>query len=126
MVCKKYVSLHAHFVLMLADLKYLQQMTGNDGQIMKEMIELFLNQLDEARVEFESLVNDKKWFELSRSAHKIKSSALVMGVAQMSDDMKELELLAKEGKNTETYPDYIARFNTMVDVAETELRPYLD
>ena len=103
----------------------MQQMTGNDSQIMKEMIELFLNQLDEMRFEIESLVNDKKWFELSRLAHKIKSSALVMGVVQMSDDMKELELLAKEGKNTEKYPDYIARFNTMIDLTEMELRPYL-
>jgi len=101
-------------------------MTGNDSQIMKEMIELFLNQLVEARVEMESLVNDKKWFELSRLAHKIKSSALVVGVGQMSDEMKVLEMLAKESKHTEKYPEYIARFNTMVDLTEMELRQYLD
>jgi len=101
-------------------------MTGNDSQIMKEMIELFLNQLAEMRVEIDLLVNDKQWFELSRLAHKIKSSALVMGVAQMADDMKELEMFAKDSKHTEKYPDYIARFKTMIDIAETELRPYLD
>ena len=111
---------------MFMDLKYLQQMTGNDSQIMKEMIELFLNQLADMREEIELLVNDKNWFELSRLAHKIKSSALVMGAEQMSDEMKELELLAKEGRNPEKYPDYIARFNTMIDLTEMELRPYLD
>jgi len=111
---------------MLTDLKYLQQMTGNDSQIIKEMIELFLNQLAEMRVEIDSLVNDQKWFELSRLAHKIKSSALVMGVGQMADDMKELELLAKESKHTEKYPDFVARFNTMIDLAEMELRPFLE
>ena len=110
---------------MLTDLKYLQQMTGDDSQMIKEMIELFLNQLAEMRMEIDSLVSDKKWFELSRLAHKIKSSALVMGVEQMADDMKELELLAKESKHTEKYPDYIARFNTMIDLAEVELRPFL-
>jgi len=125
-VYKKYISLHAHFLFMITDLKYLQQMTGNDSQIMKEMIELFLNQLDEMHVEIESLLNDKKWFELSRMAHKIKSSALVMGAEQMSNDMKELELLAKESKNTEKYPEYIARFNSMIGSVEKELRPYLD
>jgi HPt (histidine-containing phosphotransfer) domain-containing protein len=111
---------------MLMDLKYLQQMTGNDSQIMNEMIELFLNQLAEMRVEIELLLNEKKWFELSRLAHKIKSSALVMGAEQMSDEMKELELLSKDGKNPEKYPDYIARFNTMIDLIEIELKPYLD
>jgi len=72
------------------------------------------------------LIDSQNWFELSRLAHKIKSSALVMGVEQMSEDMKALELLAKEGKDTEKYPDYIARLNTMIDIAEVELRPYLD
>jgi len=111
---------------MITDLKYLQQMTGNDSHIMKEMIELFLNQLAEMQEEIESLLNDKKWFELSRLAHKIKSSALVMGAEQMSNDMKELELLAKDSKNTEKYPEYVARFNSMIDTIEMELRPYLD
>jgi HPt (histidine-containing phosphotransfer) domain-containing protein len=111
---------------MITDLKYLQQMTGNDSAMMKEMIELFLHQLTEMQADIELLVENKNWLELSRLAHKIKSSALVMGIEQMADDMKELELLAKESKNIEKYPDYIARFNTMTDLTEVELRAYLD
>ena len=111
---------------MLTDLKYLQQMTGNDSEMIKEMIELFLHQLAELQVDIAFLLDSENWFELSRLAHKIKSSALVMGVDQMAHDMKELELLAKEGKDTEKYPDYIARLNTMIGITEMELRPYLD
>jgi HPt (histidine-containing phosphotransfer) domain-containing protein len=111
---------------MITDLKYLQQMTGNDIAVMKEMIEMFLHQLAEVRADIELLVENKNWTELSRLAHKIKSSALVMGVGQMADEMKELELLAKESKNVESYPDYVARFNTMTDLAEVELKTYLD
>jgi len=111
---------------MLTDLKYLQQMTGNDSDMIKEMIELFLNQLSELRVEMASLVESQDWFELSRLAHKIKSSALVMGVGQMSEEMKELEHLAKEGKDTEKYPHYVARFNSMIETTEMELRPFID
>jgi HPt (histidine-containing phosphotransfer) domain-containing protein len=111
---------------MITDLKYLQQMTGNDSTMMKEMIELFLHQVAEMRADIELLVENKNWMELSRLAHKIKSSALVMGIGQMADDMKELELLAKAGKNIEQYPDYIARFNTMTDLTAVELSAYLD
>ena len=111
---------------MLTDLKYLQQMTGNDSEMIKEMIELFLHQLVELQVEMRSLVESQDWLELSRLAHKIKSSALVMGVHQMADEMKELEHLSKEGNCTEKYPDYLARFVSMIEIADKELRPLLD
>lgn len=107
---------------MIADLTYLQQLTGDDSGKMKATIELFLRQVAEMRVELDVLLKHKKWLELSRLAHKIKSSALVMGIEPLVDDMKELEFLAKEGKNTEKYPDYIARFNTMIDLIEVELK----
>jgi len=111
---------------MVTDLKYLQQMTGNDGAMIKEMIEMFLRQLFEARVDMELLADQKNWIELSRVAHKIKSSALVMGIEQMANEMKELEALSKEGKNVEKYPDYMARFNALIDLTEVELRTYLN
>ena len=101
-------------------------MTGNDSAMMKEMIELFLNQLAEMRVDIKSLIDSKNWLELSRMAHKIKSSALVMGIEEMVNEMKELELLSKEGKNSEGYPDYVARFDTMINIVEAELKIYLD
>ncbi len=110
---------------MITDLKYLQQMTGNDSAIMKEMIDSFLLQLTEMRSEFKLLIDSKNWLELSRLAHKIKSSALVMGVEPMSNEMKELELLAKEAKNTEKYPEYMERFNALTEMAEVELKAFV-
>ena len=111
---------------MITDLKYLQQMTGNDSGMVKEVIELFLHQLVEFRAEFDLLLNQKNWFDLSRLAHKIKSSALMMGIEQMANEMKELEFLAKENKNPEKYPDYLARFVAMTDSIDVELKMYLD
>ena len=111
---------------MMTDLTYLRQMTGNDGVMMKETIEMFLHQLSEMREEIDVLTKNKNWLELSRLAHKIKSSALVMGIEQMVEEMKELEQLAKEGKNMEKYLDYVARFKTMTHSVEGELNAYLD
>ena len=111
---------------MVTDLKYLQQMTGNDIGMMKEVIELFLHQLDEMRTEFDFLLDQKNWLELSRLAHKIKSSSLMMGIEQLTSEMKELEFLAREGTNSEMYPDYLARFIEMADSIEVELKMFLD
>ena len=111
---------------MMTDLNYLQQMTGNDSAMMKELIELFLSQLADMRRDFKTLTDNKNWDELSRLAHKIKSSSLVMGIERMANDMKELELLAKAGQNFENYPEYFARFITMSDSVEVELKTYLN
>ena len=111
---------------MVTDLNYLQKMTDNDSRMIRATIELFLRQLAEMRSDFELLLANKNWLELSRLAHKIKSSALVMGIEQMIDEMKELELLAKEGKNVEKYPEYFARFNEMADIVEAEMLMFLD
>jgi len=110
---------------MMTDLKYLQQMTGNDTAAIKEMIGLYLNELTEMRSDVAYLMDCKNWSELSRLADKIKSSALIMGIEQMADEMKELELLAVEGKNTEKYPDYVERLNATIDLIRVELEPYL-
>jgi len=110
---------------MMTDLKYLQQMTGNDNAVIKEMIDLYLIQLSEMRSDVAYLMDCRDWYELSRLADKIKSSALIMGIEQMADEMKELEMLAIDGKNTEQYPDYVERLNTMIDVVRVELNLYL-
>ncbi|MDR1866518.1 MAG: Hpt domain-containing protein [Bacteroidales bacterium] len=106
---------------MVTDLKYLQQMTGNNNEIMKEMIELFLAQLAETQVEFDSLLVKGEWLELSRLAHKMKSSALVMGIELMANEMIELEVLAKEATHPEKCRESIARFNSLTDRTREEL-----
>jgi hypothetical protein len=54
----------------------------------------------------------------------MKSSALVMGAQSVVNEMKELELLAKEARDTEKYPGYIARFNAEADAVEAELKVF--
>ena len=110
---------------MISDLKYLQQMTSNDSETIKELIDVFLNQLSEMRADVAYLMDCRNWSELSRLADKIKSSALIMGIEEMIGEMKELELLAMESKNTEKYPEYVKRMNEMIDVISVELEPYL-
>ncbi len=111
---------------MKTDLKYLQQMAGYDNDAIKEMIGLFLIQLNEMGLEFDALVSNKNWHELSRLAHKAKSSALVMGIESMAVEMKELEQLAKEAKDTELYSGYMIRFNETKKQVEEELKTYLE
>ncbi|MDR0815222.1 MAG: Hpt domain-containing protein [Bacteroidales bacterium] len=111
---------------MVTDLKYLQQMTGDSAEIMKEMIDMFLAQLTETSVELESLYESGNWLELSRLAHKIKSSALVMGAEQLAHNMVELEGWAKaEVPQTEKCKNAIKAFHTLSVEVRKELEEHL-
>jgi HPt (histidine-containing phosphotransfer) domain-containing protein len=110
---------------MITNLEYLQQMTGNDPGIVKEMIQMFLAQLDETSVELDTLFESCNWLELSRLAHKMKSSALVIGVEVMTKEMIELEVLAKEASQPQKCKEYIDRFNFLATQVRTELKDCL-
>jgi HPt (histidine-containing phosphotransfer) domain-containing protein len=110
---------------MVTDLKYLQQMTGNNSEMMREMIELFLAQLMETQSKLDASFKDDNWLDLSRLSHKMKSSALVMGIQLMANEMIALEGLAKGSKDAEKCKASIDNFNNLVDDVEMELLNYL-
>ena len=55
-------------------------------------------------------------------AHKAKSSVAIMGMEKQSNDLKTLELLAKEEKDTEKYLQIIQTFEEDCKKAVEELR----
>jgi len=65
-------------------------------------------------VEFTSGMEEhlkKKEYELlGKLAHKAKSSISIMGLNELAAELKNLELIAKAGKDTEKYPVIIDKF----------------
>lgn len=64
----------------------------------------------------------KDWYNLGRSAHKAKSAVLMMGMNDLSSDLKKLEDYTKDGKNINDYQEIIAKFVRISDSAVQELR----
>lgn len=110
---------------MKTDLSYLENMAEGNPGLISEMIEIFSTQVDE----FTRLMNDylakKKWQELSKLAHKAKSSVAIMGMSSLAEKLKELEQLAKEEKEVDSFSEYIDLFTTASKEAVTELNNYL-
>ena len=110
---------------MNTDLSYLESMTEGDAGLISEMIEIFSTQV----IEFGNLMEDylgrKDWQELSKLAHKAKSSLAIMGMTALAGKLRDLERLAKEEREVHTFPEYIDLFNTASRNAVTELNNYL-
>ena len=106
---------------MITDLEYLKTMSGGDAAFIREMIDLFREQVDEYKQLMPELLRKKDYDSLSKMAHKAKSSVAVMGMTHVADLLKELEILANEGKEAERYEAMTDEFLTQSQLALDEL-----
>jgi len=109
---------------MKTDLSYLRSMSGDSVELIQEMIEIFTGQVEEFKVELQELLDRKDYEALGKLAHKAKSSVAIMGMDDLAKDLKELELLAKNGKKQEKYKVYIDRFKSDCTEAVQELESF--
>ncbi len=110
---------------MQTNLRYLEDMCEGSPKLIKEMIGIFSNQVDEYNHDFDLLLESKDWEQLSRLAHKAKSSVAIVGMEELANKLKDLELLARKKKRTEQYQKIINEFRKDTKEAINELNDYL-
>jgi len=104
------------------DLSYLKEITGGENSIVVEMVEMFLAQIDEFKENMTKHLNDKNWVDLGKEAHKAKSSVLIVGMEELGQKLKKLQLLTEANAEIDTYPEYVKMFIEQCDAAVGELQ----
>ena len=107
---------------MKTDLSYLEQMTEGDQGLIKELIEIFSTQVEEYSDQLQKFLDEKNWTELGKLAHKAKSSVAIVGMKEQAENLKELEILAIEGRQTEKYQEMVDFFREECKIAVSELQ----
>ncbi len=106
---------------MKIDLSYLKNMSAGNKELILEMIGLFKTQVDEFTKGMDEFYEKKEYESLGRLAHKAKSSISIMGLNNLSVELKNFENLAKAGEKIEKYPAFIANFKKQTSEAINEL-----
>lgn len=101
--------------------EYLDSVSGGDNETIREIVIMFSEQVVEMYDEMRKLLSEKKYQALGLLAHKAKSSVAIMGMKDLAAILKTLEIQAKEGKETEKYESYVARFGNDTHEAMKEL-----
>ena len=109
---------------MKTDFTYLKNMSGDNEEVMKEMIGIFIEQVNEISEGMVLALEEKDWLSLSRLAHKAKSSVAIMGMSEMEAELKRLEKKAGEGKEVNTYNTLVNKFKVDCDIAIDELKAF--
>jgi HPt (histidine-containing phosphotransfer) domain-containing protein len=106
--------------LKIIDFNHLDSIINGDEGFKKELIRIFLEQIpvfiDNMKKYFES----NKLEELAREAHTAKSSALIFGMENTGQLLKEIQFLS-ESKEPSQIPSLIKQVETELNHAKTEL-----
>lgn len=106
---------------MVTDLSYLNNMAGGNNEIIREMITIFNEQSGEYIRDIQKYLDDKDYNMLGKLAHKAKSSVAIMGMNELAEDLKSLEINTKDKKETESYPIIVEKFINTTKQAIAEL-----
>jgi len=110
----------------LTDLSYLEEIAGGEATVMKEFIELFLEQITEFKSEMQFQLQNQQWGELGKTAHKAKSSVMTFGLNELGQHLKQLQIKTTQLTEVESYPADVEEFIRVINVAEQELKKELE
>ena len=80
------------------DLSYLEDITGGDNEMMLEMLNLFIEDIPSQVDKINIAVEEKNMKSLGTEAHKLKPTLQYVGLNEMYELIKKLEVIGKSGK----------------------------
>ncbi len=117
---------HLEPELNYTNLDYIKSAAGNDQKLINEFISIFVNQVPTFINDLNTEMDSNNFDKLAKIAHTAKSSVAMMGMDELSTDMKQLEILAKEAKNKIEIEKLIRKFEIEVNKGKLELDNYLN
>lgn len=105
----------------LTNLSYLEDIAGGETAVIKEFIQLFLEQITEFKNEMQFQLQNQQWGELGKTAHKAKSSVMAFGLNELGTHLKLLQIKTQQLTDVESYRADIEEFVRVINLAEQEL-----
>ena len=96
----------------MADCSILMENIDGDGDMMKTILGMFIEDYQDAHNTFSELINLKNWVELSRECHGLKGVLMGIGPTELSDVLLKIEKRWADG--TQAAPEDIQALLTMV------------
>jgi len=109
---------------MKTDLTYLREMSGNDKNLIHEMIGIFLVQMKEIQTDMRKAWISRNYDELAKLAHKAKSSVAIMGMHELSQRLMKFENQLQNNKDVANSGMFLDSLKHEYEEAEKELENF--
>jgi HPt (histidine-containing phosphotransfer) domain-containing protein len=104
------------------DLQYLNEISGGSRELLIEMIEIFNSEVPGYLKLMNDFYEKGNWEALGKLAHKAKASASIMGMKQLTTELREIELLAQDERDIQSYPTLLHSIENKFIAAMEELK----
>ncbi|HTB24070.1 MAG TPA: response regulator [Puia sp.] len=105
----------------LYDLTMIQSVSGGDKAFIKKMILLFIETVPQNVQELVDSTERKNWEQVSKMAHKLKSTIDSMGIRTIHDQIRSVEMNAKNQEHLELMPNMVQQIESVVSVCIQQL-----
>jgi len=106
----------------LYDLTMIRSVSGGDQAFIKKMILLFIETVPQNVQELVIAMGQKNWEQVSKMAHKLKSTIDSMGIRTLHDQIRAVEMNAKNQEQLEHLPQMVRQVELVVSVCIQQLR----
>ena len=105
----------------LYDLSLIEAISGGDTEFIRKMIDLFMETVPANVREMNAYFDHQNWDGVSKIAHKLKSTLDSMGIQSVKQDIRTIELSAKNGQNLDVVSTLMRKVTTIVDACVVQL-----
>jgi len=105
----------------LYDLSMVKSVSGGDDEFIKKMVALFIETVPQNVGELNKALKNEDWDQVSKIAHKLKSTVDSMGIVSLKTDIRTVETNAKQKESLQQLPSLIAKIETVVNECVVQL-----
>jgi len=107
----------------LIDLSYIQEISGNDADYIREVTRIFLDTMENGLPKLKELIDAGSDYELiHKQAHFLKSSASIIRIRDTYDNLVRIDALSKQGTGIGLMEEMVNSIVANFDEAIPELR----
>lgn len=105
----------------LYDLSLIEAVSGGDTDFIRKMIDLFMETVPPSVQEMNQHGEQQGWEEVSKIAHKLKSTLDSMGIQSVKQEIRTIEQSAKNRQQLELLPAMMHKVTATVDACIKQL-----
>lgn len=106
----------------LYNLAMVYSIAGGDEDFVKRMLRLFLYTVPLSVQELQNETAHQNWIQVSKLAHKLKSTIDSMGIEALRDTIRQIEQNGKKGMHTEQLPALVTEVAAIMSACITQVK----